>query len=491
MMLMMKSLKAKILLALIASTVFALLLTTVLSRVALKRGFVGFLQQQEEQQLHNMVPELASYFEDAGSWDGLYREPREWMRLLSRTRPEGVRPPERVPPEFRPGPRERRSGPPGERRPGIQGEPGPGPREVRQLWRRVFLVDQDKQWVAGARTSELDSRRLVAVEVDGLTVGWIGFREVKEATTPEAIRFLAYQNRALVLSLLIALGLASLLGFFLARSISRPVGRLRDTVEELTAGEFNARAKVGSRDEIGVLSRHVNRLAETLEKNESARRRWTADIAHELRTPLSVLQGELEAIKDGIRPLSDQTILSLAEEVSHLVELVEDLQQLALADAGALNLEKLNIDLVSLTRQILDSYQERIAASGLNLITQLPDELSLRADPQRLRQLLHNLLENACRYTDKGGSIRFSLRLDSDFAVLEMEDSAPGVTPEQQDQLFERFYRGEVSRGRKHGGSGLGLAICRNIVEAHGGEIAAEPRTLGGLRIRVRFPRGI
>ena len=286
----MKSLRAKILLALVASTIFALLLTTVLSRVALNRGFVSFLQQQEEKQLHNMVPELTAYFEEKGNWDRLYREPREWMRLLSRSRPEGVRPPERAPPEFRPGPRGQPRGRPG-------GERGPGPREVRQLWRRLFLVDQEKQWVAGARASALDAQRLVPVEVDGLTVGWIGFREVKEATTPEAIRFLAYQNRALVVSLLIALSLATLLGFFLARSISRPVGRLRDTVEELTAGKFNARADVVSQDEIGVLSRHVNRLAETLGKNESARRRWTADIAHELRTPLSVLQGELEAIK--------------------------------------------------------------------------------------------------------------------------------------------------------------------------------------------------
>jgi two-component system, OmpR family, sensor histidine kinase BaeS len=220
-----------------------------------------------------------------------------------------------------------------------------------------------------------------------------------------------------------------------------------------------------------------------------SRRRWTADVAHELRTPLSILQGELEAVHDGVRPYTPALLDSLQEEVSHLAQLVEDLQTLALADAGALNVRLEPTDLAELTRQVLAAFEVRIAAAGLALETALPDHLTIMADAQRVRQLLHNLLENSCRYTNAGGRIRVRLDEQPRFASLVVEDSAPGPDALQRAQLFERFYRAEPSRGRLSGGSGLGLAICRNVVEAHGGEICAEQSPLGGLLIRVRLPR--
>jgi len=399
--------------------------------------------------------------------------------LLMQTRPEGVRPPAEVPPEFTRRPRNFAVRAP---------EQDVLLREARHLWRRIFLLDEDREWVAGARVPEDQAMQLVAIEVDGMTVGWVGVQPAKAVVAPEARRFLDYQGRALMWSLLIALVLASLLGYLLALSLSRPVGRLRDTVQELTEGRFAARAKVESADEIGALARHVNRLAETLEKNETARRRWTADIAHELRTPLAVLQGELEAVKDGVRPLSDATIHSLKEEVAHLSQLVEDLQSLALADAGALSLRLQSIDLAGLLRQVMAGFAERAAAAGLQLESNVPDHLALLADPQRLRQLLQNLLENSCRYTKSGGKVLASLVRNNRFAVLKIEDSPPGIGPEHWPHLFERFYRVEPSRGRAGGGSGLGLAICHNIVEAHGGEIEVGASPLGGLSVTVRLP---
>ena len=475
----MKSLLSKLLLALVGSTVLALLLVTVLSRVALQHGFVQFLEQQEERQLHNLVPELASHYRRAGSWHELENDPRIWMRLLMKTRPEGVRPPAEAPPEF--------MRPPQKQATRIN-QQEIHLRDARYLWRRIYLLDDNLNWIAGTRTSGAEATRKVAIEVNGVTVGWVGFRAAEAVVSPEARRFLDYQGKALLLSLLMALAVALTVGYFLARNLSQPVAGLRDTVQQLNGGRFTARSSVKRSDEIGDLARHVNRLAETLEKNETARRRWTADIAHELRTPLSVLKGELDAVRDGVRPLTTASIVSLQEEVAHLSELVEDLQTLALADAGALNIRLKPVDLASLLRQVIESFNERISAAGLHLNSDLPERLEIMGDAQRLRQLLQNLLENSCRYTSAGGRIQVRLAQNEDVAQVDISDTAPGVETAHLQHLFDRFYRVETSRGRAGGGSGLGLAICRNIVEAHGGEIYAAGNPLGGLSVHVRLP---
>lgn len=484
----MKSLLTKILLALIASAVLALLLTTILSHLALRRGFVNFLDQQEEQQLHHLVPELAEYHGTHGSWDALAQDPRRWMKLLARSRPEGVRPPEDAPPEFA-----RRGGDHRGHGSRFRGRDRGAHEPARQLWRRIFLLDENRELVAGALpgdrvADQADASNLVAIVVDEQTVGWVGFRKATEVMAPEARRFLKYQAQALALSLLIALAFAAILAYWLARSLSGPAARLRDTVQALTQGRFDARAVVESGDEIGALAGHVNLLGETLEKNETARRRWTADIAHELRTPLAVLQGELEAVKDGVRPWSESTLRSLIEEVAHLGALVEDLQTLALADAGALRIQRETFDLAGLLRQVLGTFAERFAAAGLRFEMHLPEHFDIDADRRRLRQLIHNLLDNSRSYTQKGGVVHVRLYEKGNAAVLEIEDTAPGVAAEDLEHLFERFYRAEPTPGSTRGGTGLGLAICRNIVMAHEGEIHAEASALGGLLIRVRLP---
>jgi two-component system sensor histidine kinase BaeS len=262
-------------------------------------------------------------------------------------------------------------------------------------------------------------------------------------------------------------------------------------VQGLTNGDYSVRNQVRGSDEIATLGRQVNRLAETLQANEGARRRWTADIAHELRTPITILQGELEAARDGIRPNNAATLDSLREEVLHLSRLVDDLQTLALADAGALNLKLAETDVVIVLQQVLDSLQERMQKAGLTLHSSLPEKLIVQADGQKLRQLMLNLLENSCRYTDSGGRIDVTLSACAPGFELSIEDSAPGLSADQCAQVLERFYRAESSRGRAGGGSGLGLAICREIVQAHGGDISVTPGTLGGLAIRIHLPDGV
>lgn len=481
----MNSLLGKILLALLTSTVLAVLLVTVIQRSGVKQGFQHFLQQQEEVQLSHLVPELQQWYAERGSWDALRGNNRQWIRLLARARPEGIMPPddalmetatERPPPRFRSSQRQQDQRPPD---------------DLRRLWRRMFLLDANLARVAGAPVDQADNRGLQAVAVDGKTVGWVGFLPVMQPVTPEAQRFLVFQRNTLLVSAAIALMAAAFMGFLLARHLSRPVVALRDSVESLTAGNFAVRTKAQGNDEIASLGRHINRLAETLQANESARRRWTADMAHELRTPIAILQAEIEAARDGVRPDWNKTLDSLHEEVRQLSVLVDDLQALALADAGALNLQLADTDLAALLRQALDAQQERLRRAGLQVELEAPERLVIQADAQRLRQLLLNLLENSCRYTDSGGKVRIELRQQAGAAVLRVEDTAPGLQSEQIDRLFERFYRAEGSRARASGGSGLGLSICREIVLAHGGQIRAQASELGGLAIEVKLPREI
>ena len=213
-----------------------------------------------------------------------------------------------------------------------------------------------------------------------------------------------------------------------------------------------------------------------------------ADIAHELRTPLAILKGEVEAQADGVRQPDERLFTSLREEVDQLSTLVDDLQTLAMSDAGALNIEKGTLDLTDLVTQCIESYRDRLAARGIGIDLQADEAVTLVADQRRLRQLFSNLLENSTRYVEQDGRVRVSVRLSRNAVDLTFEDSGPGLKSEQIQRLFERFYRVDISRSRLGGGSGLGLSICKNIVEAHGGSIRAEPSDMGGLKIHVSLP---
>jgi two-component system sensor histidine kinase BaeS len=232
----------------------------------------------------------------------------------------------------------------------------------------------------------------------------------------------------------------------------------------------------------------INSLAATLEKNRTARQRWMADIAHELRTPVAILKGEVEALADGVRQPDSHSLASLGDEIDQLAALIDDLQTLALSDAGALDLRRARIDLVTLVQQVAEPFIERLAARGIGLEFKLPASLEVSGDAQRLRQLVQNLLENCVRYVEGGGWVRIRLGASPEGALITVEDSGPGVSDVQLEHLFERFYRVEQGRSRAGGGSGLGLSICRNIVEAHGGRIRADRAGSGGLVVRIDLP---
>ena len=469
----MRSLRAKILLALVISVVIALVVVLLITKGSLRHGLAEYIERQEVLQMQELAPELAALYQQESGWGFLSGHPWRWNRLLRLTRPPSPTAGEFIEQQRRPGP------------------PGTSPRALHErlnLSKRLFLLDAKKLRVAGRVVSPGVQYNMEAVEVAGVVVGWLGFVPAQIGLPREAQRFLRNQGRMLLISLVIALVIAAALGFLLARHLSRPVRALAVEVGALTRGEYELRADIRTKDEIGALGRDINSLAEALEKNRTARRRWMADIAHELRTPIAILKGELEAIEDGVRPLDEKSMRSLREEAKHLARLVDDLQTLALSDAGALSFHKQELDFGSLTRQAVEAFESRMGSKGINLELQISDGIWFDGDPQRLRQLLHNLLENCCRYTEHGATVRLQLQLINDRIELYLEDSGPGLKTTQIEQLFDRFYRVEASRSRSTGGSGLGLAICRNIVEAHQGSIKAEHSTLGGLGIRIIFP---
>ncbi len=481
----MKSLFAKIMLAQVAAVVLALLIVLIITRLSLDRGFTQFLERQESGILGHLAPALSVIYQHRGGWEFLEQDPDNWHRILQRSSKLSGRQG-----------RHRQALPP----PGARAGAEPELRWLRTLDRlslrdRLFLLDPDKQVIAGPppdhhgkANPDTRSMNLEPVVVDGQTVGWVGFAPIRHKRPPEVSRFLQGQVKAHLLALLVALGLVSLLSYALARHLSRPVARLDATVDGLSRGEYERRAEVESLDEIGRLAENVNHLAATLEKNRSARRRWMSDIAHELRTPVAILKGEIEAIRDGLRKPDDHTLSSLADEVEQLSRLVDDLQSLALADAGALNLERGNIDLAALTQQAAEAYRERLGARHIDLDLCVEAAVPIRADAGRIRQLLNNLLENCGRYTREHGRVTLSAIPQDDGALLSVADDGPGVSDQVREQLFERFYRAEASRARTSGGSGLGLAICRSIAEAHGGRIWAESNHNGGLSVHVLLP---
>ncbi|MBT8059275.1 MAG: HAMP domain-containing protein [Gammaproteobacteria bacterium] len=477
----MKTLFSKMLLAQVITVVLALIVMSVITRISLNRGFLDYLERQETAVLQAMAPALEELYASQGSWAFLRNNPRAWDRIWRQSRPRpGDRPPSRrAPPaddDFR-----------------FRQQDFPLARWMRSLDRplireRLFLLDAERRLIAGAQPTDRESVTIEPLRNGEAVVGWIGFTPMGKALPPEARRFLQGQLRLMGITLLAALAVAVVLGLWLARSLSRPVQRISTTVDALSRGNFDARAEILSGDEIGRLGRQVNQLAATLDKNRSARQRWMSEIAHELRTPVAILRGEIEALSDGVRPADQRMAQSLSEEIGQLSALIDDLQTLALADVGALNLQKEAVDLSVLAGQIAETFRIRLAEREITMSADCGQDLGITGDPQRLRQMLHNLMENCARYVRSGE--RVELRLQGSGGQLEivLEDSGPGVSDEQLSRLFERFYRGEGSRSRATGGSGLGLAICRNIVEAHGGTIEAGHSGLGGLKIRILLP---
>ncbi len=285
-----------------------------------------------------------------------------------------------------------------------------------------------------------------------------------------------------VASLLVLLGLAVLVRTF--RRVALPLGDLVGAAGRVADGDYAVRVDESGPRELRALARAFNSMAERLQMSDQARRNLLADVTHEMRNPLTIIQGNLEGLVDGVYPRDDAHLEPILEETRVLSRLIDDLRTLALAESGALALKKEPTDLGILIRDTAAFFQPQADAKGVTLCTEVQTDATVRVDPARIRQVLDNLIVNALRYTSAGGKVCVGLRDEANAVVVSVRDDGQGIAGDSLDHIFDRFYKSSDS-----GGTGLGLAIAKNLVAAHGGQIRAESQVAKGTTIEFTLPR--
>lgn len=347
---------------------------------------------------------------------------------------------------------------------------------------RVILDTRDPS----AENRTLSSATLAAglpVEVDGQRVGTLFLNPAApQGTASLEEEFFRSVTGAVFLGGIIAVIFAIILSLFFTKKIVTPLYRLNDRVKEFSRGNYKARVTLDSQDEIGKLGDAFNTMAESVEKNQELRRNMTADMAHELRTPLAILQGNLESLQAGIIEPDPEVISSLHDEIIRISMLVNDLQDISLAEAGKLNLNLTPVNVNELFHKVSQTFHHEAASKNITFKKNIPQNITLKMDREKILQVLMNLVGNALRYISPGGCIVLGVEIKENQAVIFVSDNGPGIKQEDLPYVFERFYRSRREYSRKDGGSGLGLAIAKSFVEAHGGSIWAEnnPRNIGG-----------
>mgnify|MGYP002780394412 CR=1 FL=1 len=361
----------------------------------------------------------------------------------------------------------------------------------------LLLTDPDGRVIA-ASDPAWRGRRVPAVLLPHAEDVLVNGRRVGRLVTGSALDLLSTSEREFLRSVTRAITLAGigaaftalLLGVFLVRQLTRPLHSLAAAAERVAAGDLEQRVRWNARDEIGSLARSFNRMTEELSRAQKLRRDLTADIAHELRNPLSVIKADLQAMADGIYAPSPERIASLQEEAAVLERLIEDLRTLSVAESGELRLHPRRVDAAAFIQQVVEEFRPAFQQKGVRLsavaeATPVP----VSFDTERMRQVFGNLLSNALRHTPATGEVTVTAEPQRHGVLFRVTDTGTGIAPEDLPYVFERFWRADRSRSRQSGGTGLGLAIARQLVEAHGGEIRAESTPGIGTSFVITLPR--
>jgi two-component system sensor histidine kinase BaeS len=353
----------------------------------------------------------------------------------------------------------------------------------------VVFSTGDKQVIQEA--VQYTRERGVPIMVDGTVVGWL--RAVPVAArprpgSPEA-SFLADTTRAILYSAGGALAIALLLAILLARTLSRPIRELTLATGALARGELGQQVSVRTQDELGQLSASFNQMSADLARARDFRRQMTADIAHELRTPMSLILGYTESLSDSKLPPTQETFDIIHDEAQHLSRMIDDLRTLSLADAGELPLTRRPIDVRALLERVMLAHLPEAQQQGVSIQVEAPPDLPpLEVDPGRMAQVLENLVSNALWYTPEGGQIVLSAEAKDGAINLRVKDNGTGIAADDLPFVFDRFYRADKSRQRQGNRSGLGLAIAKSIVEAHRGSLSVESSLGKGSTFAVALP---
>ncbi len=461
----MRSLSLKLTLAFLAVAFTVAGLGAFFTRSVLNREFDRFVLEQAQE---NFTADVTAYYETYGSWRGVRQQfPRPAPPPNPPPTNENLQPPQ---------PQRRQSAP---------GSPPP-----------FILIDQNSVVVvAGGRVYRVGERlpaQVIAegtpLEIDGEVVATVLYAGQPPALTADEQRYLERINLALLYAALAAGVIAVVLGIILARSLTRPILELTSASRTLAQGEFGQQVPVRSHDEIGQLAEAFNQMSTDLEDATRMRRQMTADIAHDLRTPLTVLSGYLESMREGwIEPTPARFDL-LFNEVQRLNRLVTDLRTLSLADAGELSLHMQPVMPIELLDRVAEIYHHLAELQDIEIVVEATSAPAIQTDPERMVQVLGNLVSNALRFTPDGGIIKLWAKSDGEATLLAVQDNGAGISAEALPHIFDRFYRSDSSRSVEEGESGLGLAIVKSIVEAHGGSISVESERGVGTTFVISIP---
>jgi len=340
--------------------------------------------------------------------------------------------------------------------------------------------------------SSLEIQNAIPLRVNNIIVGYF-LVESSMSFSIDDESFLVYRlTRAALIAGAVAAAISLLLALLLAYSLMRPVRELTRAARRLGEGDLLSRVQIHGSDELALLGRTFNQMADSLLKVRESRKAMTADIAHELRNPLAVQRANLEALQDGVIPLSPENFNVVLEQNLLLTHLVDDLRTLALADIGQLELERIPTDMNAMLQRIIEGFKPDAKDRQVELIIAPfePKDFSqvISVDPTRIEQILNNLLSNALRFTPVGGYILVSMWSEEQVVIISLHDSGPGMHQEALPHIFDRFYRADRSRSRSEGGTGLGLAIARHLAEAHGGTLTVANHPESGAVFTLTIP---
>ncbi len=351
---------------------------------------------------------------------------------------------------------------------------------------RLSLYDAQRQFVVGEPAETQISYR--PIMVNEKVVGYLGSKPVLDQEDALSLNFFSTQKKVLLLIYAVTVVASLILALLLATYFKKPIHQLLRTARELTKGHYQYKMQVKRNDELGDLSNQMNHLSEILDQHEQSRRQWVADTSHELKTPLAVLQAQIEAMQDGIRKPTPEHFASMMSQVSSLKKLTQDLADLAQVEAQQLTCYFAEIDPWQTVVQEVINFTPKLEQAQLQVEVEGNGTL-LSLDVDRFKQIIVNLLGNSIRYTEMGGMIRIHTVQTEQAWTLLIDDSPLGLSDEQLQRLGERFYRVDDSRTRSTGGTGLGLALSVKIAKALGGQLSFDHSPLGGLRCQLTFPK--
>lgn len=448
----MRSISSKLILAFLSIGILSIIIIAATATWNTRAEFIRFLTDQSQT---DTISELSNYHLENGSWEGLQ------ISYFSN-----------------------------QPKPGYGPGPNHGPPQLFTLAdENGMVILSNGKYKPGDSLSPADLKAGTQITENGNVIGIFVPMSAPYQGQPRELEFIKRINTTLFYGALIGAVFALALGIFLSRAITRPIRELTQATHAVSEGDLSQQVTVHSNDELGELAKAFNKMSAELSRSVNARKQMTADIAHELRTPLSLILGHAEAVHDGVLPPTKENFEIIRDEAARLEHLVNDLRILSLADAGELTINPQPIEPERLIQEVASLYQFETQKKNISLELDVASSLpAIEVDPGRMTQVLTNILDNALRHTPEGGSIILSTKQTGDHVELAIQDSGPGLPREDLERIFERFYRADSSRQREDGGSGLGLAIAKSIVQAHNGQLAATSETGRGLRIVISLP---